>query len=610
MRLGYELLREQQFFRKELRERVHWFIQLRWVAASAALAAVWSGHYLGLDLPLVSLTRILLLVLAYNILFWGVAKRLGRGKTPESKPFAFFVHIQICFDLSALSAMIYFTGGISSALLPFTLFHIILAGLLLSPTSCFAYAGVVLVVLAVFVEAERRGLVYQQIALKSATSAMTGREAQVWIGAAVFSIAVLISAFLITTIKRSLRTKGRELLQVSQELEASNAKLNALYDMVKAMGTHTDLQGLMDTAARFAARIMGVRACAVKLLEEDRRTLRFAATYGLSEDYLAAKRIDLEKSPVNLRVVQGSPFAIGKIQEKDFFQYPEEIEREGIAAMLCLPLRVEKMILGIFCVYSDRPHQFDEREVEFFALMSDLTALAIENLRTHQTRTWFMLKAAHQLRSPLNAVMSMVKTLRKGYLGEMTPGQTELLERCERRIELLNGLLNDLLKLARERETSAGTELHPVNPKDRLHTMEGLFRAQAADKGLEIAFTMEDSIPEIQADESLLDEIFSNLISNAVKYTPPKGRIQVRLDAEDEQVRFEVADTGIGIPEKDLARLFSEFFRAENAKAMTEDGTGLGMVIVKEMVDRLRGRLSVESKEGQGTRVRCFFPLI
>jgi len=121
---------------------------------------------------------------------------------------------------------------------------------------------------------------------------------------------------------------------------------------------------------------MGVKACSIKLMDEQKKALRFASTYGLSEDYTKSKdKIDIRKSPINRKIIEGSVFAIGNIEERDYFQYPEDIRKEGIASMICLPLRVDKMVLGVFCVYSDKAHFFTESNVQFFALMSDLTAL-------------------------------------------------------------------------------------------------------------------------------------------------------------------------------------------------------------------------------------------
>jgi signal transduction histidine kinase len=155
------------------------------------------------------------------------------------------------------------------------------------------------------------------------------------------------------------------------------------------------------------------------------------------------------------------------------------------------------------------------------------------------------------------------------------------------------------------------TTPYPVNIKNILNRLIDPYKILALGKQVEVVFDIDDSIPEIMANEQLIDELFTNLISNAIKYTPPGGKVVVALAREgDDRVRFEVLDTGIGIPGEDIPRLFTEFFRTENAKAYVEEGTGLGLVIVKEILDRLKGTVEVKSTVGQGTRFTCHLPSI
>ncbi len=367
-------------------------------------------------------------------------------------------------------------------------------------------------------------------------------------------------------------------------------------------------QELMDSATRNAARIMGVKGCSIKLLDNQRKILKFASAYGLSEDYVARGSIDIEKSPINRKIIQGSFYSIGKIEEKDYFQYPEDIRKEGIASMACLPLRVQKVVLGVFCVYSNVSYYFGESDVKFFSLMTDLTALSIEKLRNELNKAWFLEKAAHQLRSPFNAIYSMLKTMRQGYLGPVSQKQEETLERCEKRIEILGHVIKDLLELGIKRTEAKGTTTDLVDSAKVMTALVSLFEARAFEKDISIIFESDDSIPEVILSQKQVDDIFTNLISNAIKYTPQGGEVRVVLSRESQnRVRFEVCDTGIGVPEEDMSRLFSEFFRAENARAFTEVGTGLGLVIVKEILDQVKGSISVKSKPGEWT---CFTILL
>ncbi|MBW2141475.1 MAG: GAF domain-containing protein, partial [Deltaproteobacteria bacterium] len=566
MKLGYVLLREQLFFRRELKERVFWFIKLRWLAVFVALAGTWVAHFLGLSLPVQKLTIIALFILLYNIVFLYAGRKFDTTATHETKPFTIFAHTQISLDLVALFLMIYFTGGVTSPLLIFTIFHIILAGILLTPAACYFYAFVVLTVLGGLILAQNYDLLAFQPILFNKDLLFLFLYGRGLTGLSVlylsFVIAILISAFLITSVKITLRTKGRELLQLSHELDSSNAKLTALYDMVREIGLKSDLQNLMDSATRHATKVMGVKGCSIKLLDERKKNLKFGSTYGLSEDYLSKGTINIKKSPINYKILQGSPYVIGCIEEKDYFQFPEDIRKEGIASMLCLPLRVEKMVLGIFCVYSSESYHFVDGDVEFFSLVTELTALAMENLQGELTKSWFMIKAAHQIRSPLNAIYSMLNLLYNQYLGPIDEKQREIIERCEKRINILGELINDLLKLGEKRSEAASTELYLVDPYKTINNLIPLYQNQALEKGLVMEFDIQEPLPKIMADEGFLDDLVSNLISNAIKYTPQNGKVHVSLAKEsDEWVKLEVSDTGIGISEEEISRLFSEFFR-------------------------------------------------
>lgn len=613
---GYELVKQQLFFRKELIERVHWFIRVRWFAVGGAAAGAWALHLLEPKFPVLPVTLIALSIFIYNLIFRSACRRLDASKGQEVRPFTIFAHIQISLDLLALYAMIYFTGGIYSPLLMFVIFHIIIAGLLLPPLACYLYSFSSLLAAAALVGlVGAKILPLQPILLQSTLfpHLLLAQQSmkEIMLLFAFFGAAVLITAFLITTIRRSLWTKGQDILKVSKELDVSNAKLTALYEVVRRMGLCSELQELLDLATRSVANLMGVKGASIKLLDETRKKLIFSSTYGLSENYLAKGVIDIEKSPINRRIIEGSFVAMGRIDEEDYFQYPEDIRKEGIASMVCLPLRVEKMPLGVFCMYSEISYDFSENDIKFFSLLSDLTALAIETLRGEINKTWFLQKAAHQLRSPFGAIYSLMKVLRKGYLGPVSEQQQDAVLRCEKRLEMLGVMVNDLLKLGIKRQHADRAIIQAVDGVKILRALEELYESSASEKGVTVDFVIEESIPELMADEKLLDELFGNLISNAMKYTPPGGKVRVALAREREHlVRFEVSDTGIGIPEEDIPRLFTEFFRAENAKALSEEGTGLGLAIVKEILDFLGGSISVKSKVGEGTTLTCLLPAV
>lgn len=387
-------------------------------------------------------------------------------------------------------------------------------------------------------------------------------------------------------------------------------KMIAVCEMIRTGAMHARLDDFMDLVTRDTTEIMRVKACSIKLLDMDRETLRFASSYGLSEDYASRGVIQIEKSGVNRQVVDGALYSIGHIDDARCFQYPEDVREEGILSMLCFPLRVDTKTFGVFCVYSDQSHYFSDSDIGFFTLMTDLIAMTMDGIIKENAQNWFMHKAAHQLRAPLGAVESMLKVMGQGYLGPLNDSQKQSVERCLKRLKVSQTTVADLLKLATEREEVGPPKLVPVEAGSILKGLESLYRTQAEKKGLKFVVEVNGGLPKVLAQSRMIDDLFSNLISNAIKYTPDGGKVTVRLThPAPESIVFEVTDTGVGIPEADVPRLFTEFFRAENAKEMTEEGTGLGLSIVKEILDRLGGTVRVKSQLGCGTTFACTLPV-
>lgn len=610
MNLGDELVKEQLFFRKELRERIHWFIRLRWIALLAAVLSVYVLALITPGLPVVPLAVTILAIALANGLFFLAWQRLKSLPPGHVRPFEIFAHIQVGVDLAALFCFIFFTGGIHSPFLTLVIFHIVLAGILLSTASCYAWSGLVVLCFGGLFIMEQTALFPLPFGVPLGISVLPAAE---FPGALFYFLIlagfVLVTAFLTTSVKLTLRQKGRELLRVSKELQTSNAKLMTLYDMVREMGSLHDPRKLMDTATRNSVVITGVKGCAIKLFDKKKEKLLFASVFGLSRAYVSGQGVDLEKSPVNLKALSGDSASRAEIDFPHLFEYPENVEREGIASVLSLPLRANRVTLGVISFYSETRHYFDARDLRFYSLVAGLTAMGIDTANREANKTWFLSKAAHQLKSPMNAIHSMLRVVEKGFQGPVSEAQKTTLNRCTARIRLLNDMIQDLLKIGTHRtetdpDTVPGTDVTRV-----LQTLVDFYSPRALEKQVRLSVHTGRGIPEVRAGLQLLDDLFSNLISNAVKYTPPGGDIRIDLSLEDpDQIRFRITDTGIGIPEKDLSAVFSEFFRSENAKAFTENGTGLGLMIVREALDILKGEVQVESTLGKGTMVTCRFP--
>ncbi len=214
-------------------------------------------------------------------------------------------------------------------------------------------------------------------------------------------------------------------------------------------------------------------------------------------------------------------------------------------------------------------------------------------------KTTFMWTVAHELRAPLNALQSFLLAILKGYIPPEE--QQEVLGRAVQRVQELLDLVDDLLKLAAAKSEKGLEKREPVSLADALEKVAPLFQKEAEAKGL--AWVLEvRARPVVQADPDQMAQVWSNLISNAVKYTPAGGQVRVVLEEQDGWAVGTVEDTGIGIVPEDLGRVFEEFYRTPQAKEVAPRGTGLGLPLVKQIVEGHGGRITVESEVGRGSR--------
>ncbi|MFN2220522.1 MAG: sensor histidine kinase, partial [Anaerolineae bacterium] len=242
-------------------------------------------------------------------------------------------------------------------------------------------------------------------------------------------------------------------------------------------------------------------------------------------------------------------------------------------------------------------------------------ATAVENARTYEAlqtadraKSDFVRMITHEFRSPLSAVQSMLRLLELGIVEPLGEKQRDLVERSQRRLSHLLALVNDLLDLAAGKVEPLQSEKQKVNLGDIIARVSEIMQPRAVEKGQQYAVDVESEPLLLAGFEDSLERMVMNLISNAVKYTPSGGTVSVKAGHEDGEIELEVSDTGIGIPEDAMSRIFTEFYRAKNAKSTNVDGTGLGLVIVKDVVEQHGGRISVRSRVGTGTTFSISLP--
>ncbi len=208
---------------------------------------------------------------------------------------------------------------------------------------------------------------------------------------------------------------------------------------------------------------------------------------------------------------------------------------------------------------------------------------------------------SHQLKTPLTSIRMAIHLLLDEKTGMLTSKQEDLLVAAREEADRLHTIVGELLDIGRIGSGKARMDLAPLSPQKVVLEGSEPYRGAARGQGVTLAVDVPEDLPEVWADPTRITHVFANLLSNALKYTPPGGRISLSAQAAAEVVQFKISDTGIGIPDRYLPRIFEQFFRVPDQGSGT--GAGLGLAIVKEIVEAHGGTVGVESREGAGSTV-------
>jgi len=236
-------------------------------------------------------------------------------------------------------------------------------------------------------------------------------------------------------------------------------------------------------------------------------------------------------------------------------------------------------------------------------VLRDITELK----RVERLKAQFVNMVAHELRAPLAAIDGYLSVMLEGLVEDEAKRQ-EMLSRSRERLKALLNLVSDLLDMARMEAGTVRREIAPQNMADVIGDVAELMRPLADEKDVTIETRVPADLPLVEADREELLRLFNNLVSNAIKYNKTGGRVAITAERDGPYVKVAVADTGVGISEDGLKRLFSEFFREKRQETLHVTGTGLGLSIVKRIVDFYHGRIDVQSKLGEGSTFTVWLP--
>jgi two-component system, OmpR family, phosphate regulon sensor histidine kinase PhoR len=248
------------------------------------------------------------------------------------------------------------------------------------------------------------------------------------------------------------------------------------------------------------------------------------------------------------------------------------------------------------------------RAVQHARLFRQQSALVGQLRELDRTKSDFLSTISHELRTPLTSIVGYVEMLRDGEAGELRPRQRNMLDVVGRNAQRLQDLIEDLLMISRVESGAVRSERMPVALAGVVDQVVSALRPQAEEGGVRIDVFPVPAQALLLADPVQMDRMLLNLVGNAVKFTPDRGRVGISVQVGPEQLVLRVDDTGIGVPAAELPSLFNRFFRASNATTRQIPGTGLGLAIVGGIVAAHDGRVEVDSVEGRGTTFTVTLP--
>jgi signal transduction histidine kinase len=588
-----------------------WLVRLRWVAISGfLLLAGCFWLFFPSMMPIPALLGLCGIIFLYNLAFSLLFKT---RKTLTSQAAIVSIRLQVFLDWLALLLFIHFTGGIFSPLVFFVILHVIIDAMIFSPSQCYLYTALLLVGLGVLVIIEYVAGIFPVNSLWLGPNPPPLEPLPMLIAFFLFSFVLFCATFLATSIMGRFREREMDVRRLSGNLQKALTRMETLYEATRAMVTSYDLTAVLDIIVQDSARIMGAKGAAVHLVQEGTQELTLAATWGLSDEYLQKGPITTgdgltPKSPDDVIVVED-------VEADQRLKYPKEDWEEGIRSIISIPLVRKGKIMGDLRIYAQTQHRYTEDEVSFLRILAGGAAVIIDNAQawkaleeSNRRIISFAYKISHDLKSPVVAIQSLLSAMQCGFAGEVPPKQKEILDRCINKQEQLLQLIRDLLNLAEGQMSLEGQKMLPIQLDAIAAESIKLLETVSQERKILMNYQHPQHAIAFHEVPGDFQRLFSNLLDNALRYTPAGGRVELVLGDDDEKISIMVKDSGIGIEPEHKEKIFDEFFRTPQAKQCRTDGTGLGLAIVKGIVQRYHGTVRVESELGKGTAFYVTLP--
>lgn len=389
-------------------------------------------------------------------------------------------------------------------------------------------------------------------------------------------------------------------------------------------------------------RIFALRLSWIGNVEPTDYEVRPVTSSGPCRDYLDQIRVRRDESPLG-RGPSGMAIRTGEVQTENNIEgnaaynpWRNEALRHGFRSSVAVPLiGPDRQAIAVLNLYSGQKGFFDPdrsallttlalqatTEIDNFRLLAGLEEMVDDRTQelnrakeaaetANKVKSSFLANMSHELRTPLTSIIGFSEMMHAGLSGDLTDQQRQYTKDILDSGQHLLSLINDILDLSKVEADAMTLELDEVDITAVVQTVEMMHRQRAHKHGIELCFGVAADVGLIQADERKIKQILLNLVSNAVKFTPDGGRVGVRVSGDDRQIEFSVTDSGIGIQQEDLSRLFQPFQQLESPLTKVYQGTGLGLSLSKKLVEMHGGQMRVTSEPGKGSTFSFVLPRV
>lgn len=401
------------------------------------------------------------------------------------------------------------------------------------------------------------------------------------------------------------------------QLRVKGQQLGTLVDMSQLIISENNVDEALQQITKAANRLMATRLCSLMMMTEDGGELVLRASHGAGDTYRNRPNLSLANSLVGVVAKRGKPLTVLNVREHHRYQHIEVARREGLVSLLAVPLEFNGKVLGVLAVYTQALHRFSNEEIKLLTTLAELSAVAIEKARLlqrimemeEQLRASERLSAlgllaaeiAHEIRNPLTVMQMLFHAMVENL--DLEGDSKRDAEVIGEKMKQMNRILDQVLGFARESEPS----MEPVELESLFEDITVLTRHKLQRQGIQLRRRISSTLPPLLADRSQLEQALLNVILNAVQAMPEGGRISLLASTKNHEgqphLALKIKDTGPGMSPEKLEEIFAPFLTTKEA------GTGIGLAIVRKIVENHQGKVVVQSTPGKGTTFTLLFPL-